>query len=357
MDFTQLNMTYIEDAINNMENKTVVFWGAGRRVRGFLQTYCIDKNYLPLPDFICDSTRDVPDTHIYNIPVLEFDQLKEMDSKNTAIIITAGLLDLQAQVIPNELYYFPIYHCRSFETYFYLKDNYQNYLMAVRLLNDEHSKHVYKSIFSNLLNGSLWCQSLFEPSPYFGNDIVRKLDDTEHIILAGAFNGKHIDRAFANNSKITVCAFEPNSEWHKVLAERYKTVPNVRIHNKALWDKIDKLKFNDNMSNYGLDAHVCDVKSENYDFFVESIDLDSTIMEKVTLIALDVEGSEQRAIKGATGIISRDRPKLAICLYHSIDDYIKIPMLVNQMNLTVPYRLYVKQHSCVTAIETVLYAI
>jgi len=351
------DMTYIEDAIGGMSGKTVVFWGAGRRMRGFLRTCCMERKLLPMPDFICDSTRDIPETHIEGVPVMKFEHLKKRNSGDTVIVITAGLLDLQAQVVPSEFYYFPLYHCRSFEAYLFLKDNLQDYSQVMGLLQDDRSRQVYESIFRNLLNGSLWCQSLFEPNAYFGNDLVKNLSDDERVVLAGAFNGKHIDRALADNDRIHVCAFEPNSMWNKYLVDKYQEMPNIEINNKVLWYNHERLEFDGDMLHGGLDARVSKTTEDNPDLVVEGVDMDSFLTFKPTLIALDVEGSEENAIKGASDIIARDRPKLAICLYHKLDDYVRLPLMINEMTSEHPYKLYIRHHSCITAIETVLYAL
>jgi len=351
------DMAYIENVIASMSGKTVVFWGAGRRMLGFLRTYCIERKLLPMPDFICDSTRDVSETYIEGVPVMKFEHLKKRNSSDTVIIITAGLFELQAQVVPSELYYFPVFHCRSFEAYLFLKNNQQDYLRVMQLLQDEHSKQVYNSIFNNLLNGSLWCQSLFEPSPYFGNDLVEKLNDDERVVLAGAFNGKHIDRALVNNRRVHLCAFEPNGMWYKYLLDKYQKMPNIVINNKVLWDKRERLMFNGDQLHGGLDAHVSKSSEDNPELVVEGVDMDSFLEFKPTLIALDVEGSEENVIKGAANTIAHDRPKLAICLYHKLDDFVRLPLLINDIASKHPYKLYIKQHSCITAIETVLYAL
>ena len=68
---------------------------------------------------------------------------------------------------------------------------------------------------------------------------------------------------------------------------------------------------------------------------------------------MDIEGSEQDALLGAAGIIRRDRPRLAICIYHKPEDLYEIPFLIKE--LVPEYRLYIRHHSDTYA-ETVLYA-
>ncbi len=348
-------MKYIEQAISSMSDKTVVYWGAGRRLSSFIQEYCIDNNHLPLPDYVCDSTRDVEEESIMGVPVIDFQKVREMKAADTILVITAGLMDLQAQVIKSEFYYFPMYHCRSFETYFYLQKNHEKYQGSLELLADEHSRSVYSGCLNGIMQGSLWNQALYEPEAYFSNDIIGKLKDDTQLVFAGAFNGKHIERMLRNNDKISVDACEPSRRWHAYLTNKFKQYPDITIHNNILWHQKDQLKFQDDASNEGLDAHVCSDATE-YSYLVDSIDIDSLMNKKVTQIALDVEGSEQKVLNGAKNTILRDRPDLTICLYHSMDDFINIPHLINDMT-DGEYKFYVKQHSCVTAIETVLYAV
>ena len=85
-------------------------------------------------------------------------------------MITAGLLELPAKVVASELYYFPIYHCRSFEAYDYLQRNMASCDRCLELLADPLSRQIYRRRIENLLAGRLWDQSLYSANPYFGNE-------------------------------------------------------------------------------------------------------------------------------------------------------------------------------------------
>ena len=75
--------------------------------------------------------------------------------------------------------------------------------------------------------------------------------------------------------------------------------------------------------------------------------------DKVTFIKMDIEGSEIEALKGAVNVIKRDKPRLAICIYHKPEHLYEIPFLVKE---TVPeYKLYIRHH-CDNCADTVLYA-
>ena len=73
-----------------------------------------------------------------------------------------------------------------------------------------------------------------------------------------------------------------------------------------------------------------------------------------TYIKMDIEGSEMDALKGAKNTIMRNSPKLAICIYHSDEDMLRIVSYVHDLNPS--YKLYVRHHSRGSS-ETVLYAV
>ena len=78
------------------------------------------------------------------------------------------------------------------------------------------------------------------------------------------------------------------------------------------------------------------------------------LSDRVVHIKMDIEGAEKRALRGAVEIIRRDKPMLAICVYHKNDDLLEIPKLIKEI---VPdYKFYLRHHN-VAGTETVLYAI
>ena len=79
---------------------------------------------------------------------------------------------------------------------------------------------------------------------------------------------------------------------------------------------------------------------------------------------MDVEGAELEALRGAKLTITRDKPKLAICIYHRPEDIIDIPLYI--MDQRDDYRFWIRHHncrnnpfypSCGYVWETVLYAV
>ncbi len=73
----------------------------------------------------------------------------------------------------------------------------------------------------------------------------------------------------------------------------------------------------------------------------------------VDFIKMDIEGAEFNALRGAETTIRRFRPRLAICVYHSLADFNRIPQWIRDLDLG--YRLYL-DHFTIHEEESILFA-
>lgn len=88
---------------------------------------------------------------------------------------------------------------------------------------------------------------------------------------------------------------------------------------------------------------------------VEIVPLDELLSsEKVSTIKLDVEGYEKEVLRGAREIIGRQGPKLAVSVYHRIEDIWEIPIWIRDCN--DGYRFYLRHHT-EEIYDTVLYCV
>jgi FkbM family methyltransferase len=87
---------------------------------------------------------------------------------------------------------------------------------------------------------------------------------------------------------------------------------------------------------------------------VQVVALDNILPEFApTFLKLDIEGSEKEALQGASQLIRRFRPTLAICIYHKPEDLWEIPLWLH--NLVPDYDFSIRYHGF-NGFDIVLYA-
>ena len=354
MKISDINVSYLEDLLMDAKYKNVILWGAGKQIEKFINQYCGDLKLLPNPKYVLETTRKPKDTFVCGIPIIDSLNGLNLNPDNSIIIITAGLMELQGKAVSEEFYYFPMVHRRSIEAFDYFRKNSEKCDEAISLLTDAESKYIYKKVFQNIINGVLWDQSLYSPSPYFGNNLIDKIPNNGLFIFAGAFNGKHLVRANRNNSDVSILAMEPSKFWHDKIRSEFSSYKKITIGNALFWDETTKLGYDEDKINNGLGASIVSDISKA-DYFLDTVTIDEAVGNTpVAHIALDIEGAEQKALLGAKNSIKKFKPNLCICLYHSLDDYFSLPIILNSYG---GYSLHVKQHSILCPIETVLYAL
>ena len=76
---------------------------------------------------------------------------------------------------------------------------------------------------------------------------------------------------------------------------------------------------------------------------------------KPTFIKMDIEGAEIAALDGLKNTISNRKPKMAICIYHSLSDFREVPLKILELN--PEYQISIRNHDHLYClIETVCYA-
>ncbi len=115
----------------------------------------------------------------------------------------------------------------------------------------------------------------------------------------------------------------------------------------------DKIYFLDN----GPGSRIEYEPFEGQTGFTSTISIDDFIknnnIAKVNFIKMDIEGSEPLALEGAIETIKRFKPKLAIAIYHSMEDFVNIPAWILDLNLG--YKIYL-DHYTIYSEETVIFA-
>jgi len=232
-------------------------------------------------------------------------------------------------------------------------DTHQKQLAEVEsLLADELSKQVYRAaIVYRQTHHPKDVPFYSKNDQYFVKELV-PLSEEEIFVDCGAFDGdtmQAFQKAVKNKYRRIIC-FEPVDEYHKRLQKRGEASKVTAIC-AGVYKETTTLHFNaDDGKGSAITANT---ESTSQLVPVCAID-DVAECKDATFIKMDVEGAELDALKGARETILRNKPKLAICIYHMQRDFIEIPLWIHQ--LVPEYRLYIRHHSF-SINETVLYAI
>lgn len=240
----------------------------------------------------------------------------------------------------------------------YFIDHKDEIKQVLNILADEESKQTYIKILKyrqTMKHKDLPINAY--RTQYFGNDFF-EYGMGEVFIDCGAFDGDSV-RKFKKLMKrngITeykcVC-FEPDDENYKALTVNHS---DAICYRSGVYSNNGQLLFR---IGHGDDNNIIDEAdkehySDNEITTISVLSIDETeSCYNATYIKMDIEGSERMAIKGAQKTILRNKPKLAISIYHSNEDMVKIPLMIHE--LVPEYKLYVKHHSNGVP-ETVLYA-
>lgn len=196
---------------------------------------------------------------------------------------------------------------------------------------------------------------------YFGPDFINP-ELNEIYVDAGCYTGDTIQRftQFCGPKGYRkIYGFEPHPDNFKIAETNIEKwgIESVTITNESVWDSETELSF---LLEYGTGPEGARISDEGtYKVRTTTIDL-AVNEEKVTFIKMDVEGAELKALKGAENTIRNNKPKLAICVYHKVEDIVEIPLYL--LEIQPEYKFYLRHHNYITpnkdkALDTVLYAI
>lgn len=223
-----------------------------------------------------------------------------------------------------------------------LKKHIEDYVWLYNHLQDYRSKKLLFAILNN------WYQFDFDTlntsieknyPHYFDLDIIKSNKD-EVIVDLGAYTGDtildYINYYGTENYKKIYC-YEITDEIFKILQNNLYHYPNINYQKKAVTDQIGKMYLHKNSVDHS--ANMIDKTGE---IEIDTTTIDEDIKEVITLIKMDIEGSEQKALIGCEKHIKNDHPKLLISVYHNHEDLWKIPKMIE--NMCPGYKFYLRYY-------------
>lgn len=243
----------------------------------------------------------------------------------------------------------PVFGQNIFNKDFYFKHK-QEIELAYSYLEDEQSKKVYKNYIKFMLCGTPELLKRSESSKQEALCNVLKLSSKEYYADLGAYKGDTIDELlkFANGYS-RIYAFEPDAGSYKKLCAYTDNLPGIYTYNLGIWNKSTTLKFE---KRGGRNSCL----SNNSGSTVEVTALDDVLSDKpITYIKMDIEGAEYQGIMGAKKIISEQKPKLNIGVYHRSEDIFTLPALIKNINRD--YKIYLRHHPYIPFWDTNIYCV
>jgi FkbM family methyltransferase len=252
------------------------------------------------------------------------------------------------------IYYFEYeraYYCEPKDYQSYLSSHESEIDALCSILADERSRETLEGILK------LWCSAnpkylrgIYTPDQYFPNDVLR-LTSKESFVDCGAYTGDtYVQFKEAVKGEYhRYFGFEPHTESCAILQATVGVNERNICFGIGLSDKHETLRF--------LEANEVGTASaiNNGQVVIKTVTLDEIISDEVTFIKMDIEGSELAALRGSEQTIRKNKPKLAICVYHKAEDLVEIPRFI--MSLGLDYRFYLRHHQRHSGTETVFYAI
>ena len=239
-----------------------------------------------------------------------------------------------------------------------LKVNREKIRNVYDFLNDDLSKYIYSSVFDIYMSGNVGVLSRTKGNiQYFPikgtSDEIKEfcLSESESFIDCGAYDGDTIRefKRITGGQYNVIWAFEPDMDNYMKLSDYIKDQRDEKIHlfRRGVYSENTIMSF---INNQGTSSQMNIAGNER----IRVSSIDSLIDEPVTYIKMDIEGGEKEALLGAKRIIAKYKPKLAICIYHKIEDLWEIPLLIKKLNRD--YQIYVRNYED-RIDETVCYAI
>ena len=169
---------------------------------------------------------------------------------------------------------------------------------------------------------------------YFPSDVGFQFTDQEVLADVGALDGSEVlifaekmGRKFKG-----IHAFEPDKRNFRKLTRKVNAyiaqhgALDIYCHNFGCYDRNDYLSFTG--TDYAVT--VSDSRAEDgKGLLMARID---DVVDEMSYLRLEAEGSEAAVLRGAAGLIRRDKPKLCVSTYHRTEDFLVLPQMIRDFD-------------------------
>ena len=225
----------------------------------------------------------------------------------------------------------------------------EEYKWILDRLADAPSRTIFNKLvgFRNTLNINYLEGFTANESAQYFEDFLELRESGEVFVDVGCFNGfTSLEFARLAPGYRSIHAFEPDPTNFELCVRKLEGHRDVHLYKMGLSDRCETLRFSSDGSGSKI--------SESGPVTVSVNRMDDTVGDRPTLIKMDIEGAEYAALSGAEALILGAHPRLAICVYHNVGDFHRIPRLV--LSMRDDYDVYLR-HYTESIYETVMFFI
>lgn len=344
------------------KNKKIIVFGAARMGKITIRNF--KKNGIKIIA-VCDNNSSKKGKKIEKIPIIDIKTL--LTFQKSIPIVIASIHDDEIQKQLKKLGFKNIWSQAFFSSFYAEKfhipswsnpiseilKNKKKILKAFNLYADSYSKKTFLGIIKyRLFLDKKYINQIKSDKyrEYFDSRIL-SLSSREVFVDGGAYDGDTI-KLFIKKSKNKfnkIFAFEPDKCSFKKLKQYVSSLKDERIEiiKKGLGVKKEKNYFVEEGS---LGSRVSNAGTK----MIEITTLDKELFNTIpTFIKFDIEGAEMHALKGSKQLITKNIPKLAICIYHRPTDFWEIPLIIKKF---VPKYVLTLRHYSDMLYDSICYA-
>ena len=259
------------------------------------------------------------------------------------IVLAIDIYESHLYVVPAEL---------EEKGFSYYLDRKNKILAGLELFTDNVSREIYyKFIQTHMKKRPVSIPNDPVEEQYFPNNI-KFSKGYSRFINCGAYNGDTVKSLNVVRGKIeALICFEPDEKSFASLVEflqarHEKIAKEIMAFPCAVYSEEKRLRF---VSAGDLSSMI----SDQGNVVIQCVSMDHVVPDfKPTFINMDIEGVELEALMGAETLVKKNKPDLAVCVYHSLNHIWDIPLYLESLHLG--YKFYLRNYTSFAS-ETVLY--
>lgn len=348
------------------KTRDIILVGAGKTSEEIIREF---ENHNIKPVVFCDNDKTKYDNVICGRKVCSIDEAKTVAKKPLWYITT----QLYYTVLFNQLIEMGIMETDIIKydliCQFTWERNYKDFVLnhkekfeEIFALLDEESKKVLQGRLKFLITRKREFATEIRGDIQYFEDFMH-YENIECFVDLGTYTGDTIIQFtdLINNSRCKFIAFEMDKQILEKAKQNLAYLgERVVYENCAVSDIDGKINIEGNMGEMQtiVPNNFVEASNSSNGLWVDSCTLDSyfdqALEYKNYVLKLDVEGAEMSTLNGGRSFIKKNKPRIAVCIYHKEDDVFTILDFLKELHPDYQFRI---RHYSDNQTETVLYAL